>query len=83
MTNYLMHIFEHFFPRAKGHAKLIDEFCSNLNSSYYSIFKHETIKFHQLNSKDPDYLVKKRYSIIIVATIETQCRMSNLYLRGR
>ena len=33
--------FEHFFPHAKGHAKLIDECHSSGTSPYYNSVKHE------------------------------------------
>ena len=33
--------FKNFFPRTKGHAKLIDEYHSSRNYPYHSSIKHE------------------------------------------
>ena len=75
--------FEHFFPCVTGHAKLIDEYHSSRNSPYYSTVKNDKIKFHDPDADDPDWKVKKAYTIMIAAVSEIETGVENLWKRGR
>ena len=62
--------FEHFFPRAKGHAKLIYEFHSSRISPFCSSVKNDEIELHLPDHVDLDYLAQKCYLKMIASASE-------------
>ena len=75
--------FDDFFPCVKGHAKLIDEYHQNPNSSYHITVTHDNIKFDDGDPDDPDWMVKQCYLIMIAAVAEVDCGIDNLWRRGK
>ena len=74
--------FEHFFPRAKVHAQLIDEFHSSWISPCYSSVQYDKVEFHHLDHVEPDHLAKAYYLAMIASVSEVKCGIENLWLRG-
>ena len=63
----------------KGHAKLIDEYHQNVNSSYHITIIHDKIKFDDGDPDDPDWMVKQCYLTMIAAVAEVDCGVDNLW----
>ncbi|KAG7356382.1 transposase IS4 [Nitzschia inconspicua] len=74
--------FEHFFPDVVGHAQLIDEFHSDPRSPMYTTVQNDSIIFHDPNNKDPDWIVKQCYLIMVAAATESEVGVENLWKRG-
>ena len=57
--------FEYFLPDVTGHAKIIDEYLSNMKAQYHETAKNDKIVFHDDPNKDPDWGVKQAYLIMM------------------
>ena len=75
--------FSHFLPSIKGHAAIIDKYCSDRRSTYYSTVRDDKIRFHDDEADDPDWKVKNCYLLLIAAATEVETGVENLWLRGK
>ena len=71
-----------YFPGAKGHTKLIDEFHSYQRFPYCSSVKHDKIEFNQPDYIDPLHTVKTCYLKMTALVSEANRGIENLRLRG-
>ena len=74
--------FNDFFPCITGHAKLIDEFHTDMRSPMFQTVQDEKIAFHQERDEDPDWVVKQCYLLMIAAVTEAEIGVDNLWKRG-
>ena len=75
--------FEHIFPSIEGHGQMIDEYLSDPRAEYYQTVRASKIKFHDPNvDDDPDWKVKRCYTLLIAASSEVECGIENLWKCG-
>lgn len=74
--------FKHVFADVTGHAKLIDEYLSNVKCSIHKTYVDNKICFHDSLSDDPDWKVKLSYLLMIAATTEKVKGASDLWKSG-
>ncbi len=63
-TNLNKIFFDHFFPSVKGHAKTLDKYHASTSSPMYKTVKDDKIVFYDDNNDDPDWMVKKGYTLM-------------------
>ena len=71
-SNLIDIFFDEFFPCVKGHAKIIDEYHSQKDSTYYLTVRNDKIIFHDEEAPDPDWKVKMAYTLMIAAVSEVE-----------
>ena len=74
--------FRDFFPSVEGHASLMDEYFENSNVPFGSTVAAEKIRFHQPDDRDPDWIIKQCYLLVIAAATEPEIGVTNLWKRG-
>ena len=62
---------------------MIDEYHSSKNSPYYLTVTNDKIKVHYEDADDPDWKVKRAYTIMIAAVSEVEVGVENLWRRGK
>jgi hypothetical protein len=76
-------LFEDFFPCIKGHTAKMDQYCSHPRSSNYETVRLNSVKFHDPNAADPDWILKQAYLLMLAACTEGDIGALNLWKRGR
>ena len=74
--------FQDIFPDVTGHALLLDEYYSDVRAPYFETVKNDNIKFLDTSNKDPDWIVKQCYTLLIAAKTEVECGVDNLWRKG-
>jgi hypothetical protein len=74
--------FDHFFPSVAGHGEIIDEFHSNVMSTYHSTYQ-EVGAFYDEDADDPDWIVKLCYTLLVAAATESVVGLENLFKSGK
>ena len=75
--------FEHIFPSIEGHGKIMDEYLSDGRAEFYKTVQTSKIKFDDPEANDPDWRVKRCYTLIIAACCEVECGIDNLWKNGQ
>ena len=82
-TNYNDIFFEYFFPDVTRHGKIMDEFHADPKSSYFATVRSDKIQFHDEDAEDPDWKVKRAYTLLIAAACEVESGVENLWKQGK
>jgi hypothetical protein len=75
-------LFREFMPSIEGHAILMDEYLSDTRAAYYATTQQRSIKFHQPDNPDPDWIVKNCYLLLLAAATEADVGVENLWKAG-
>ena len=75
--------FDHIFPSIEGHAKMIDEYLSDHRAEFHKTVHTSKIKFDDPEANDPDWRVKRCYTLLIAASCEVECGIDNLWKNGQ
>ena len=76
-------LFNTIFPSVEGCAKKIDEYLKDERAEYYHTSVNELIKFHDIDADDPDWLVKRCYTLLIAAISEMGCGIEKFWKRKK
>ena len=82
-TNYNDIFFEYFFPDMTGHGKIMDEYHADPKSPYFATVRSDKIQFHDEDAEDPDWKVKRAYTLLIAAASEVESGVENLWKQGK
>jgi hypothetical protein len=74
--------FDKIFPDVTGGAKLMDDFHGNVRSPVFVTVKNDNIKFHDPDNKDPDWIIKQCYLLMLAAGTESEVGVKNLWKKG-
>ena len=75
--------FDEFFPDVTGHGKKLDKYFANINAPMYQTVANDKIKFNDETDRDPDWIVKQGYLLILAAATESDTGVENLWKRGK